>query len=434
MVALITDSPDALKTLYPNKAVNTMIQEDLVFRPRLKRSLPPGAKMSEGYEVKFSARLDASNNVAQIADGGNFPIQKDAKDRMLTFKPTIFAGSYVIGGLLRYLANSNTVGYNGGEMNRRPEEVMGNLGKFIEQTYVGTVGNGIRGYVESEPAANQIKVANPEGIRLFSEGMYISERQSAGGAVRDSIDLRQITEIFHDTRILVYSGADQTPLALDPIYVVSESGLTGATVAAIPANGLRGQVDNGDNIDNFHGLLRSASGNVKLKSVVSTAGERRNIGESLLLATTHDAARRSKKHASTLIMGEGQTEKYVEHLAPQRRFPATGKTRSGKATGYVLEELSFTSPYGSMEFMLSFDMVPGEIYGVSWDAFFMHSSVDAQWMSGHDLSSLLMLPGTNGATHKFMWGAYLVSVENWGTDFPLAHFSIRNLKDRLLGD
>lgn len=435
MVGLITDIPDSLKVMYPKIAVETMIQEDIVFRPRLRRELPPGARITDGYEVRIGARLSASQNVSQIADGGNFPIPKDAVDRQFIFKPTIFAGDYQIGGLTRFVASSNVAGFNGGELTRRPEEVMGNLGKFIESTYVGTDGTGIRGYVESEPAANQIKVANPQGIRLFADQMYISERIAAGSTVRDSIDLRSIAITDYDNRIFTYSGADQTPVAADPIYVVPELALAGATLAAMHANGLRGQVDNGDNAQFIHTLDRTAAGNTKLKSLVSQAGtERRNISESILLGIAHDAARRSKKRASTLLMGEGQTEKYVEHLAPQKRFPATGRQRPGKSSGYVLEELSFVSPFGAMEFMLSFDCLPGEIYGLAWDAFFFYSAVDAQWLSGFDLSNLLMLPGTNGATHRFAWGAFLVSIENWGTDFPLASWVIRDLKDRLLGD
>lgn len=434
-VGLIGEITDSLKIAYPPKAVETMIQEDLVFRPRMKRGLPPGARINDGYQINFGARLSPSQNVSQIADGGNFPIPKDATDRQFIFKPTIFTGDYQIGGLTRYVAASNVAGFNGGEMQRRPEEVMSNLGKFIESTYVGTTGTGIRGYVESEPAANQIKVANPEGLRLFADNMYISERIAAGSTVRDSIDLRQISNLVFDTRTFTYSGADQTPVANDPIYVVPESALAGATLAAMHANGLRGQIDDGTNATLIHTLDRTAAGNQKLKSTVSSAGgERRNITESLLLAVAHDAARKSKKRATTLLMGEGQTEKYVEHVAPQKRFPAQGRSRPGKSTGYVLEELSFVSPFGSMDFMLSFDALPGEIYGIAWDCLFFYSAVDAQWMSGHDAQNLLLLPGSNGASHKFAFGAYLVSIENWGTDYPIAHFVIRDLKDRLLGD
>ena len=265
MVGLITDiTPDSLKTHWPKKAVDTMIQEELVFRPRLIRGLPPGAKLNDGYTIQFGARLAASQNVSQIADGGNFPIQKDATDRQFVFKPTIFAGSYLIGGMTRFVANSNVAAFNGGESQRRPEEVMGNFGKNIEQTYVGTVGNGIRAFVESEPAANQIKLKNPQGTRLLSQNMYISERIAAASTVRDSIDLRQVTDVNDETRVIIYSGADQTPVADDPIYVVPESALAGATLGSMHANGLRGQVGNSDDLLLLHTLDRTAAGNRRL--------------------------------------------------------------------------------------------------------------------------------------------------------------------------
>lgn len=437
MPGLVTDNTDSLKVAYPKKAVETLVQEDTIFRPRLKRSLPPGARLSDasGFELKFGARLNPSNNVSQIVDGGNFPIPKDPLDRQYTFKPTIFAGDWTIGGMKRFAASGPNATFNGGEMRRQPEEVMSNLGKLIESTYVGTTGSGIRAYVESDPGANQLKLKNPEGIRLLQDNYYITERVAAGGAVRDSIDLRSVTITDYENRIVTYSGADQTPVVDDPIYITPELALAGATLAAMHANGLRGQVDDGTNQQFLHGLDRTAAGNTKLKSIVSQAGgERRNITEQLLLAITHDAARRSKKHASTLIMGEGQVEKYIEHVAPQKRFPAQGRARPGKSTGYMLEELNFTTPYGAMDFMLCFDALPGEIFGVAWDSFFFYSALDAQWMSGHDVSSLILLPGSNGASHKFAFGAFLISIENWGQDHPLASWVIRDLKDRLLGD
>jgi len=433
MVGLITDIPDSLKIEYPKQAVMTMIQEDLVFRPRLKRELPPGAMVRDGYQINFPARLVPSQNVAQIPDGGDFPTPKDARDRQFIFKPVVFAGSYNIGGMTRYVASSNVAAFNGGELARRPEEVMSNFGKFIESTYVGTVGNGIRGYVESEPGANQLKIKLPEGVRLLTENFLMSERQSAGGAIRDSIDARTIDDVDIDNRIITYSGADQTPTVNDPIYVIPVASLAGATLASMHANGLRGQVGDSNDLLLLHTLDRTGTGNRKLNSVVfDNGGDPRNISETLLMQAAHETARRSKKRPSTLIMGEGQCEKYVEFCAPQRRFPAIARQRSGKSTGYVLEELSFVSPYGSMEFILSFDCVPGEIRGVSWDAFFFYSALDAQWLSGVDMNSLHLLPGT-GANFKFQWGAYLVSIENWGTDYPIGHFVIKDLKDRNLG-
>lgn len=439
MPGLVTDiATNSLKTYYPPKAVETFIQEKKVFRPRLSRDLPPGARLSDGYDIQFGARLAPAQNVAQIADGGNFPNPKDAIDRKFVFKPTIFAGDYMIGGLTRIVANSNVAAFNGGEMRRRPEETMGNLGKLIESTYVGTDGTGIRGYVEDDPVANQIIVKRPHGLRLLPKNVSITVRQSAGGAVRDNMSLRTITERDIANRILTYSDDDRDVVADDPIYIVSELGLAGATLAAIHANGIRGQIDDGTVAQFIHTLDRTAAGNSELKSVVLSGGtERRNLTEQLLIAANHEVGGRSEKRPSTLLMGEGQVEKYVEFVAPQRRWPVQGRGRQGKTTGYKLDELVHSAPDLDMDFMVSYDCLPGEVYGISWDTFFLYSAVDAQWLSGHELQNLLLLPATSGATsgaHRFAWGAYIVSVENWGTDFPLAHFKITDLKDRLLGD
>jgi hypothetical protein len=436
--AIADISTNSLKIAFPPKAVETMIQEEIEFRPRLKRSLPPGARITDGYEIRFSARLAPSQNVAQIADTGNFPIPKEAIDRMFVFKPSIFAGSYHIGGLTRYVANSNTVAYNGGEQRRRPEEVMSNFGKLIESTYVGTAGDGIRGYVESDGTNTVVVKASgstaPQGLTLLPKNAYISIRQSAGGAVRDSIDLRSIDERDLATRTLTYSGADQTAVAGDPIYIVSESALAGATLAAIPANGVRGQIDDGTLSQYIHTLDRTLSGNSELKSYVnSAAGERRNLTEQLLISSNHEVGFRAKKKPSTLLLGMGQVEKYIEFVAPQRRWNIQGSGTQGKTTGYNPKELRHDAPGVSLDFMMSYDCLPGEVYGISWDAFFFYSALDAQWLSGNE-AALHLLPGTNGSAHRFAWGSYMVSIENWGTDFPLAHFVIRDLKDRLLGD
>lgn len=431
MAGLITDIPDSLKIAYPPRAVEAMVQEEQIFRPRLSRELPAGARVTDGYQINFGARLTPSNNVAQILDGGNFPVPKDAVDRQFVFKPTLFAADFQIGIITRFVANSNVATFNGGEMRRRPEEVMANLGKFIESTYVGTDGTGIRAYVESDPGANQLKLKAPQRCRLLQENFLISERQSAGGAVRDSIDGRTITKIDYDTNIITYSGADQTPVADDPIYVVAE---TAQTLTALFANGLRGQIDDGTLAQYIHTLDRTAAGNQKLKSLVfGNGGEARNLTEQLMIAANHDVWVRVAKRPSTLFMPETQVEKYIEFVAPQRRFPTTGRQRQGKATGYDVSDLHHFAPGVDMDFLISPDAVPGEIYGLTWDSFFLYEAVRLQWLSGHDMANLLLLPGTNGG-HKAAWAAYLVSIENWGTDFPLASWKMIDLKDRILGN
>ena len=52
MVGLITDlsTTGALKIRYSTKRVQAMVQEDQVFRPRLKRGLPDGARITESMK------------------------------------------------------------------------------------------------------------------------------------------------------------------------------------------------------------------------------------------------------------------------------------------------------------------------------------------------------------------------------------------------
>lgn len=431
MPAITDISSNSLKVSYPEGDVETMIQEDQEFRPRLSRSLPSGARITDGYEIRFAARLNPSQNVAQIQDGGNFPISKEAVDRFFVFKPTVFAGDYQASLLTRYVANSNVASFNGGEMTRRPEDVMSNLGKLIESTYVGTDGSGIRGYVEAD-GVNTLTVKRPYGLQLLPENSYISVRDSAGGNVRNFLDLRYITDNNLDTRVLTYSGADQTAVADDPIYIVAE--LT-QTLTTLYANGLRGQVDDGTNSQFIHTLDRTAAGNTKLKSIVlDNGGLARNLTEGLLIDGNFQTRRRARKKPSTLIMGDGQVMKYIEFVAPQRMWTVSGTSRQGKSTGFKPEELRHAAPGVDLDFMISFDATPGEVYGVSWDSFFLYQGLNAQWLSGHDMKSLMLLPGTNGASHKAAWGAYCVSIENWGTDFPLANFVIRDLKDKYNGN
>lgn len=425
----ITDTSDALKIFYPTRAVKTMVQEYQKFVPRLGSALPPGARIGDGYEMRFGARLAPSQNKAQIADGGNFPIQKAEVDRTFVFKPTIFASSYDLSGLQRFVANTENVAYNGGIQRRRAEETMNSHGKLIEQTYF-LDGTGILGYVEAD-GSNTLTVKVPHGLRYIQQNDYISVRIAAGSTVRDSIDLRKVEALAWKTRILTYSGADQTAVADDPIYRVSESGLAGATLAAINANGLRGQIDDGVVNTLIHTLDRTTAGNEALQSYVSDdGGSTRNLTEQLLIETNHETMRRSQWFKpSTLIMGYGQVEKYIEFVSPQRRWPVSGGGTQGKTTGYKESELRHDAPSATFDFLCSFDCMPGEIYGISWDACFEYKKIEDQWMSG-DEATLHLLPGSNGATHKFAWGAYLISIRNWGTDHPPAHFKIKDLKDR----
>lgn len=430
MAGEIQNITNALKIAYPPKAVEPVLNEELVFRPWLQKSIPAGAKVTDGGLINFGANLGPPQNVGQLVDGGTLPAPKDRTDRQFQLKPTLFAGAIQIGVVTFASANTGKSAFNGGEYRRRTDEMIGNLGKFIESTYVGTAGDGIRGYVDSDGTSTLV-MKQPWGVKLFQKNMYISVRQSAGGSVRDSLDLRSITKKDPDTYTLTYSGADQTAVANDPVYVVVEA--TQASLTTTFANGLRGLIDDGTNSATIHGLTRTDSGNSpELNSVVDeNGGTLRNLTEQILLRATMRVREFTEKAPSLLLFGPGQFQKYVEFCAPQRqRAVVTGKSRMNMATGAREEDMVHFYPGGQLNFMLSWDVLPRELYLLTPSTFFHYNALDMQWL---DEDSLLKLTPTSSG-HKAAYLAYMGSVENIGCDMPRGNAVIRDLKDPSIGD
>lgn len=431
MAGEVQNITDEQKTLYPSKAVKTMLNEQLVFRPKLKTSLPPGAKVTTGFTINFGARLYPGQNGGQAQDGGNLPTPKRGSYRTFVFNPTLFCFGYQIGYVAaKVLTSSQSTFTAGGDEDQQMQETMSNMGKFIEQTYVGTAGDGIRGYVEAD-GSNTVTLRNPEaGANLLREGMVISVRIAAGSTVRDSLDNRTITAYNPDTRVLTYSGADQTAVANDPIYVVVEAT---QTLTSTFANGIRGQIDDGTNSQFIHTLDRTTALNVKLKSVVDdNGGTPRNLSEQIVMRTCMKVVRRSGMMPDTILWGPGQTLKYAEMIQPQRFYPTTGKNRQGSAVGIQNEDVVFFGPgvkltvLTNSEGQVSFDVIPREAYLITWSTMFMYSAVDAEWM---DEQSVRHLAPNTSSGFKASYLSYLASVENFGTDYPLANAVIRDLKD-----
>lgn len=422
---------DAIKILYPNKALEPMLNEELVFRPALMKNLPQGGKVVEGI-VKFGAWLSPAQNVGTLLDGGTLPPPKDRSERQFQMTPKVMAGSFQIGWQTKAAVNTGRSGFNGGELARRTEETVSNLGKYVESSYVSVV-EGIRGYVESD-GSNNVVLKNPIGTKLIRDNMYISIRIAAGSTVRDSIDLRQVTAVDPSTRTVTYSGNDQTAVANDPVYVVNELTQTitadTTTTNGVWVNSVRGLIDDGTLTTYIHTLDRTTALNTKLKSVVDDPGGLRSLTEQSLIRVCNEIRERSGKRPETILCGPGQIEKYIEFVAPQRRFPVTGKGLQTKATGWQDDELVHYAPGTALKFMLSFDVVPRELFLLNWSTFFHYVAADMRWM---DEDSLLKATPVSGG-HKASWLAYMGTIENLGNDFPLANGVMRNLKDPQIGD
>jgi hypothetical protein len=424
------DLGDNLKVLYPDVAVEAMVNDEQVVRPLLARDLPSDARVTEGV-VRFGAYFNKPNNVAQILDGDTLAYLKDRTLKYFEVKPTLFCAGFQIGWMTKYAANTSKSAFNGGEQRMRTEETASDLGKFMEQSYASVV-EGIRGYVDAD-GSNTITMQKPIGARLLREGNLISVRQTAGGAVRDSIDGRVITDINPDTLIVTYDGADQTAVQGDPVYVVSDGGsLTGGatqTLTAAFCNSIRAAVDDGTLTTTWHGLTRSSYRKSK-GQVFANGGTVRNLTESVLMDACRIITERSGKRPQVALTGFGQCQKYVEYVAPARRFPTQGRTKQGMATGYQEEDLVHYAPGVTLTFKGSVDIIPRELFLLNMDTFFMYTAKAPGWM---DEDVLLHLTPASGR-FKASWQAFMGAVENLGCRNPWGNGVVRDLADPIYAD
>ena len=426
---------NALKIVYPPKAIEAMVNEETPFRKWLKKQIPAGGRVTEGI-VKFGANLAPPQNVGQTADGGALVTPKDRTDRQFTLRPSIFTAGFQIGWMTRAAATSNKSAFNGGELRRRTEETITDLAKFIEQTYVATSGSGRRAIVESDPGANQLVLAQPLNVRLLRVNHVISLRTTDGGdSVRDSLDNRTITAINESTRTITYSGVDQTPVIGDHVHIVTAASQTGlnsvsSATMGVSANGLRGLVDDGTHAAYLHGLQRAATGNQKLSANVSSnAGVLRSITEQILINACHSNRHASGKRVTDMWTNTGQAEKYIEFVAPDRRYNVSGGGVQGMGTGYQEDSLVHYAPGVKAKIQIALDLAPREMYLLNMDGFFHYLAQDMDWW---DAPMLKPTPATT--TYSASYLAHVGSIENIGLDFPVGNTVIRDLKDPLCGD
>lgn len=421
---------DALKIAYPPKMIEPMVNAETPFRAKLKKSLPSGGRVNEGI-VKFGANFNPPQNVGQTTDGGSLPTPIDRTQAQFQLTPTLFAGGFQIGWITKAAGNSNKSAFNGGELRRRTEETIQDLAKFIDSTYVGTHGTGRRARVESD-GSNTFVAALPEGIQLLRENFRISVRTTDGGdTVRDSCDNRTITAIDPATRTVTYSGADQTLVAGDHVHVVvsaSQTGL-GTTPGNLTANGLRGIVDDATFLTSLHGLSRSTYPKLKA-NVKGNGGTLRNLTEQILINACHESRQRVGKRVTDIWTNTGQVEKYIEFVAPDRRYNVDGPGTQPKGTGYEEGQLTHYAPGVAAKINISMDIVAREMYLLNWDTFFHYVSQEMDWWDDGNM----LKPTPNSTTYKASYMAFVASIENIGCDMPLANTVIRDLRDPLIGD
>lgn len=423
---------NALKNVYPNRVIEPMVNEEAVFRKALKKNLPAGGRVTEGI-VKFGANFNPPQVVGQLVDGGTLPTPGNRTEDQFTLKPTLFAGGFQIGWVTRRAGNTNKSAFNGGELRRRTEESLTDLAKFVETTYTGTHGTGRRARVESD-GTNNFVCSLPEGTQLLRENMFISVRTTDGGnTVRDALGYRKISAINHSTRTVTYTGEaggaddDRTAVAGDHVHPVVEDDQT--SLSTLSANGLRGLIDDGTFLGTVHGLSRTTYPKLKA-NVAGNGGTLRNLTEQILIRACHENRARSGKKVTDAWTGPGQVEKYIEFVAPDRRYVVSGGGTQGMGTGYKEGQLVHYAPGVEMKINVSFDIVPREMYLLNWDTFFHYVAQEMGWW---DEGNMLKPTPVSGA-YKASYLAYLASIENIGNDFFIGNTVVRDLRDPSIGD
>ncbi len=445
------DITDGLKNAYPRKAVEPMVNEETPFRRTLKKSVPSMSRVSEAI-VKFGANLNPPQNQAQISDGAVLPPPKDRTQDQFTLIATLFPATFQIGWLTRRAANSEVSAFNGGELRRRTEETIADNAKFIEQTYLGTTGSGTRAEVLADLGSGAFTVKDPNLAFLLRENHLISLRTTDGGDTNvanwDAVLISQIVKTGGGssgaaaatvTAEQFGTGDDPTAGAATPdsfIVVVAEANQTGinsvgTSVSGSAANGIRGLIDDGTNAQFIHGLDRTSAANNKLKAVVEGAGGTlRDLDEQILIHGDHEVRHRSGKRITDLWTNTGQVEKYIEFVAPDRRYPVQNGGVPQMGTGYQEDTLVHYAPGVAMKIQIGLDISPREIYGFNWDTMFHYVAQDMDWW---DEGNMLKPVPTDGS-YKAAFFAALASLENIGCDMPLGNIRYEDLKDPLLGD
>ena len=425
---------NALKIAYPAKNIEPMVNEEAPFRTWLKKNIPAATKVKEGT-VKFGANFNPPQNVGQILDGGSLPVPKDRTQDQFELVATLFPATFQIGWITRRAAGSNKSAFNGGELRRKTEETIADNGKFIEQTYLGTTGHGWRCQVNAATTSATAFVAKKPNVHLLlRENMKVTVRTSATGnssTVSDSCDDKLISKITPSTYTVVLSTAHS--LAEDDyVTPVGEGGndtLHSMNQNGTVANGIRGLIDDTTWTTHLHKLSKTTYPKL-LANVKGNGGTTRDLTEQILINACHEIRHRSGKRPTDCWMNTGQAEKYIEFVSPDRRYQQTGKSITPMATGYQEGSLVHYAPGVALTLQISVDVVPREIFLINRECMYHYVAQNMDWWD--EGSMLKPLPGTN--TYKASFFAALASIENIGTDFPLAHCVIRDLKDNLVGD
>lgn len=427
MAGALEDLSDELKNKYPTGTWRTMINLEAPYRAKLKKA---PYKQQNGI-VKVPARLSAAWNVSVIADSADMPAIQDPTRKQFEIVPELFVGDFRIGLKSKASADDGTSTFHmGGMLGDRVEETAEYTAKYINKVYSGA--NRTRlAIVESDGTSNFVasKAAGVDvGVTLLNVGMNIEVRDAhaiATGAVRDSLTARRITAIDESTRTVTYSGADQTLVAGDGVYITGSFAREVWTLDDIVDDGTQVLTD-------FQGLSRTTYPILKA-NVFGAGGVLRNLSEALLLQACMTPRRKCGKRPTVVMGNEGQARKYAEFVTPDRRFLQSGESDPKYAVGFGDDSLMVVAPGVRAKFEINVDCKPRKVYALTWDTFGLYEGQELDWW---DDGGGILKPaiGAAAGTYAAACDAFIASVENQFNIMPIANSQINDLKDDLVGD
>lgn len=414
-----------IKDVYPPGTFEPTFRLRAPFRARLRKD-SSFARDAEGL-VKYPLKLNGMWSGGIIADNAAFPTPKDPVNIKGQLSPEILAYAIQFGMKTSVAAKSSKSTWNsGGIAADRIEQGAEEMAALINKWYAGTTRSRLT-TVESDGSSNFV-AAKPHGTTLIEEGMVLEAYTAhSSGSVRDSFSGHKVTAVDHDTRTVTYinfstgNTDDRTLVAGDSVYI--------AGTYARSLNGLLDAVDDGTNSASWASQSRTTY--PKLKSfILSNGGVKRNLSEALMLEACFKVKRHTPKKVTRILSNDGQWRKYLEFVAPDRRFTGATSGAPKYVTGGDENTAAFVAFDTNCTIEVDDDIIPRSMFFLSWDTFFLYEAAPLDWLE--EGGRLKLVPTDGGFKAGFL--AYLASVENMGNVMPRANARLDDLNDALCGD
>lgn len=416
------DIADELKTMYPTGSWRPMFNLNAKLRMMLRKC---PYQMDEGQNVKFPAKLGLDWSVAAIADFGAFPVPADPVRKQFSFTPEVFAGSIRLGGKAKAVGRSQkSTFHDGGVWQDRIEEKALQMAKYIQRTLFGANRTRFAVVLAEGSAANTFTLDPAYGAGfLLSDNMKFDVYTAhSGGSVRDSMSNRTLSSLDEDTNTVTYSGADQTVVAGDHVYITGTYALTFWTLEDL--NG------NTSDVVTVQGLSRTTYPRLNTNGF-SNGGALRNIDPQLILTACLAPRHRAGQDVTVILVNDGQARKLYEHVSKDIRYPQAGEVDPRFTIGFDERSFEIVAPGVKARVMIDEDIRPRTLHALTWSTFMHYEAQELDWW---DDGMGVVKPTIGADTYKFACDAYMASIEQMGCVMPIANSKVTDLADPLFGD